>query len=117
MFLKTKNLETAFQYIRLFTIVMIFGCFSTSAFVIWLSQKAVTRMQDKVYVLAEGKALEAVAADRRENLPVEARDHIRTFHEAFFTLDPDEKVINANIGKALYLADESARRAYDGLKE
>jgi conjugative transposon TraK protein len=39
------------------------------------------------------------------------------FHHDFFTLDPDEKVIEANIGKALYLADESARNQYNGLKE
>jgi conjugative transposon TraK protein len=39
------------------------------------------------------------------------------FHTAFFTLDPDEKVITANLTKALYLADGSARRIYEGLKE
>src|SRR6185437_12405427 len=60
---------------------------------------------------------EALAADRRENLEVEARDHIRNFHLDFFTLDPDEKVINANVGHALYLADGSAKRVYEGLKE
>jgi conjugative transposon TraK protein len=117
MFPKTKNVETAFQYVRLFTLIVIFGCFLTSAFIIWLSEKAVARMQDKVYVLAEGKALEAIAADRRENLPVEAQDQIRNFHQDFFTLDPDEKVITVNITKALYLADGSARRMYESLKE
>jgi conjugative transposon TraK protein len=39
------------------------------------------------------------------------------FHHYFFTLDPDEKVIESNISKALYLADESARNQYNGLKE
>ena len=39
------------------------------------------------------------------------------FHFYFFTLDPDDKVIKGNIAKALYLADESAKRAYDDLKE
>ena len=117
MFPRTRNLETAFQYVRLFSLVVSIGCISLSAFVIWLAERSVSRMQDKVYVLAEGKALEALAADRRENLVAEARDHIRNFHQAFFTLDPDEKVINANITRALYLADGSARRVYDGLKE
>ena len=117
MFPRTRNLETAFQYVRLFSLVVSIGCISLSAFVIWLAERSVSRMQDKVYVLAEGKALEALAADRRENLVAEARDHIRNFHQAFFTLDPDEKVINANISRALYLADGSARRVYDGLKE
>ena len=114
---KTKNLETAFQHIRLFTIVVIVACMGSAMFAIWLAEKAMAHMQDKVYVLAEGKALEAVAQDRHENLPAEARDHIRSFHQYFFTLDPDEKVINANIGKALYLADGSARRQYESLKE
>lgn len=84
---------------------------------IWLSEKAVARMQDRIYVLAEGRAVEAVGTDRRANMPVEARDHVRSFHEAFFTLDADEKVITANITKALYLADGSARRVYENLKE
>lgn len=72
---------------------------------------------DKVYILASGKALEAFASDRKENIPVEARDHIRSFHQCFFTLDPDEKVINTNITRALYLADGSAKRLYDNLTE
>jgi len=64
-----------------------------------------------------GKALEAFASERKENIPVEAKDHIRTFHQLFFTLAPDEKAINANITRALYLADASAKRLYDNLKE
>ena len=75
------------------------------------------RGQERVYVLTSGKVLEALASDRKENIPVEARDHIRSFHEYFFTLAPDEKVINANISRAFYLADGSAKRLYDNLKE
>ena len=115
--LRTRSLETAFQYVRTFSLIVVLGCILLSAFVIWRAERSVNRMQDKVYVLAEGKALEALAEDRRENLVAEARDHIRNFHQAFFTLDPDEKVINSNITRALYLADGSARRVYDGLKE
>ena len=117
MFPKTQHIENAFQTIRLFTIIVVCGSFAVSGFTIWLAERIVGHMQDKVYVLAEGKALEAMAADRRENLAAEARDHIRTFHQAFFSLDPDEKVINANIGRALYLADASARHTYENLKE
>lgn len=48
---------------------------------------------------------------------MEARDHVTTFHRHFFSLDPDDKVIEANLTKALYLADVSAKRQYDNLKE
>jgi conjugative transposon TraK protein len=74
-------------------------------------------MGQRIYILANGKALEAFAADRKDNIPVEARDHIKMFHQYFFTLDPDEKVIETNTLKALYLADASAKRMYDNLKE
>jgi conjugative transposon TraK protein len=67
--------------------------------------------------LANGKALEAYAADRRDNIPVEARDHVKMFHHYFFTMDPDDKVIQSNINRALYLADASAKQQYDNLKE
>lgn len=117
MYSKTRDLEDRFQYIRLFTIVVVVGCFGMSVFTIWLAERTAQRMQDRIYVLAEGKALEAVSTSRRDNMPVEARDHVRSFHQAFFTLDPDEKVITANITKALYLADGSARRMYESLRE
>jgi len=77
----------------------------------------VTTANDRIYLLANGKALEAFSAERKANLPVEARDHIRTFHQFFFTLDPDDKVIEENIAKALYLADGTAKKQYDDLKE
>jgi conjugative transposon TraK protein len=73
--------------------------------------------QHRIYILANGKILEAFSAGRKDNLIVESKDHIQMFHHWFFTLDPDEKVIQENISKALYLADESAKDAYENLKE
>jgi len=75
------------------------------------------KMHDKVYVIAGGKAIEAFASGRKDNLIVEARDHVRTFHENFFSLDPDDKVIERNMTRAMYLADGSAKKQYDNLKE
>ena len=112
-----KNIETAFQHIRLFTAVIVGGCFLLCGFVLLKSYQLAAITQNKVYVLANGNALAAISADRKENVPVEARDHIKTFHVDFFTLDPDEKVIHANISKALYLADRSAKRQYEDLEE
>lgn len=117
MFKQMKNIDTAFRSIRSFTIVVIIGCVSLCGFTLYKSFKLVAQMQSKVYILANGKALEAYASDRKENIPVEARDHVKMFHQYFFSLDPDDKVIQANITKALYLADASAKREYDNLKE
>jgi conjugative transposon TraK protein len=86
-------------------------------YVVWKSFTTVSSLQDKVYVLANGKAIEAFASERKENIPVEAKDHVKTFHQYFFTLDPDDKVIKENISKALYLADGSAKNIYNDLRE
>lgn len=117
MFTKLKNIDSAFRHVRTFTIIVVMTCGLVSAYALYKSFTLVALMQDKVYILANGKALEAYASDRRDNIPVEARDHIKTFHSLFFTLDPDDKAIKENITKALYLADETAKRIYDDLKE
>ena len=117
MFRQMKNIDTAFRYIRLFSLVLILSCVVLSLYSLYSSSQAVSQAQQKIYILAGGKALEAFAADRKDNIPVEARDHVKMFHHYFFTLDPDEKVIEENITKALYLADGSAKQQYDNLKE
>jgi conjugative transposon TraK protein len=117
MFTHLKNIETAFRHIKLFSYLLIVGCVIISCFALYKSYQAADNAGKHIYILANGKALEAFAADRRDNIPVEAKDHIKTFHHYFFTLDPDEKVITANIGRALYLADESAKNQYNDLKE
>ena len=81
------------------------------------SLRAAERARQSVYILSAGKALEAFASGRKDNIPVEAKDHIRTFHELFFTLSPDDNFITTNIRRALYLADGSAKKLYDNLKE
>ena len=59
----------------------------------------------------------ALSQDMQQNRPVEAREHIRRFHELFFTLSPDKSAIESNIQRALYLSDESAIGYYRNLQE
>ena len=117
MFNKATNLNTAFHHIRQFSIVWLLVCSGLNVYVLSKTFSMLAAAERRVYVLSSGRVLEAMAGDRKENIPVEAKDHIRSFHQYFFTLDPDEKVINANIGRALYLADGSAKRLYENLKE
>ncbi|WP_162054694.1 conjugative transposon protein TraK [Pontibacter pamirensis] len=117
MFRQLQHIDSAFRHIRAFSLVFLVACTVVSSLSLYHSYRQVQAAQERIYILAGGKALEAFSAGRKENIPVEARDHVRSFHEYFFTLDPDEKVIEANIGRALYMADGSARRAYDNLRE
>jgi conjugative transposon TraK protein len=117
MFSKTKKIDTAFRHIKIFTIVLVLGCISITAYALYTSNKLVSASQQRIFLLANGKVLEAYAAERKDNINVEARDHVKMFHHYFFTLDPDDKVIQTNLTKALYLADATAKQQYDNLKE
>lgn len=117
MFRTTKNIDTAFRQVRLFSIGVMAVCLILALFISYKSYQLASQSQQKIFILANGKALEAYAADRKDNIPVEARDHVKMFHHYFFSLDPDDKVISRNLSKALYLADGSAKQQYDNLKE
>jgi conjugative transposon TraK protein len=117
MFQQLKNIDTVAKLQRLFNIVLMLVNGAVLCFGIWKSYDFADRAQNKVHILYNGKVLAAIAANRKTNLPVELRDHIKTFHEDFFTLVPDDKQIQATITQALYLADGSAKTAYDNLKE
>jgi len=117
MFKKLRNIETAFQHVRGFTIAVIAFSFLIVCYTVYQCKSLISATQQKVYILYDGKVLEAVAADRKDNVAVEARDHVKMFHLFFFTLDPDDKVIQANLSKAFYLADVSAKKEYDNLTE
>lgn len=117
MFQKMQNIDTTFRYIRMLSVVVIVGSVSLCLFTVYKSYELIKSKKEKVYVLINGKALEAYGSERKDNLPVEAKDQVKIFHNLFFSLPPDDKGIEATITKALYLADESAKRQYDDLKE
>lgn len=67
MFKKMQNIDTAFRHVRLFTMVVVIGCVLLSGFIIYRTTKVLTVNSGKVYVLVNGKLVEAVAEKR--NLP------------------------------------------------
>ncbi len=74
--------------------------------------------RQKIYVLDEGKSLMlALSQDLSQNRPVEAREHIKRFHELFFTLSPDRAAIESNIKRALFLVDRSAFAYFQDMQE
>lgn len=71
----------------------------------------------KIYVLDGQTPRTASLTDYEISIDIEAKAHINRFHELFFTLAPDDKYIQYNIEKAMYLGDESALLQYNTLKE
>lgn len=117
MFQQLKNIDTAFRHVRLFTLAVILACVFICCYTVYKSYALITSTQERIYILSNAKALEAYSAERKDNVPVEARDHVKMFHHYFFTLDPDDKMIRVTVTKALYLADISAKQQYDNLRE
>jgi conjugative transposon TraK protein len=117
MFKKMQNIDTAFRYIRLVSLAVIVGSITLSGFIISRSYDLASHTQNKIYILANGKIMEASASERKDNIVVEIRDHVKTFLTYFFTLSPDDKAIEENVSKALYLADGTAKAQYDNLTE
>jgi conjugative transposon TraK protein len=117
IFQHLKNIDTAFQYVRVLSLAVLVGSCLVSGYAVHQSYQMVRNVQEKIYILSNDMVIEATASSRKDNVGVEARGHIEAFHYFFFNLDPDEKMIEGSITKALYLADRSAKQQYDNLRE
>lgn len=117
-FKSLKNIETSFRQIRLFGIVVVSLCAIVAISAVCVSLRFAEKQREKIYVLDNGKSLMlALSQDMNQNRPAEAREHIRRFHELFFTLSPDKSAIQHNINRALILADKSAYNYYSDFVE
>lgn len=117
-FKSLKNIETSFRQIRLFTLVVICLCATLAGYSVWSAYSFAEAQRQKIYVLDGGKSLMlALSQDLSQNRPAEAKEHIRRFHELFFTLSPDKNAIESNISRALLLADKSAYNYYRDFSE
>ena len=117
-FKSLKNIETSFKQIRLFTLVVVCLCALLAGYSVWSAYSFAEAQRQKIYVLDGGKSLMlALSQDLSQNRPAEAKEHVRRFHELFFTLSPDKSAIEGNISRALLLADKSAYNYYRDFSE
>lgn len=117
-FKSLKNIESSFKQLRIFGIVFLCLCAAVASYSVWSAYDFAEAQRQKIYVLDNGKSLMlALSQDLSQNRPVEAREHVRRFHELFFTLSPDKSAIESNIARALQLSDKSAFNYYKDLSE
>lgn len=113
-----RNIENSFRQIRLYAIIFALLCNAVVGYAIWRSYRFAEAQRQKIYVLDNGKSLMlALSQDAAINRPVEAREHVRRFHELFFTLAPDKNAIESNMKRAFNMADKSAFNYYKDLSE
>lgn len=112
------NIESNFRQLRLYSLVFAGICAGVTLVAVWKSYSFAEAQRQKIYVLDNGKSLLlALSQDLSQNRPVEAREHVRRFHELFFSLSPDKAAIESNINRALLMADKSALTYYKVLME
>ena len=115
-FKSLTNIETSFKQIRLYAIIFAIVCIAVSSYAVYASYSFAKKQREKVYVLDQGKSLMlALSQDASMNRPVEAREHVRRFHELFFTIAPDKDAIEKNMERAFQLCDKSAFNYYKDL--
>ena len=97
-FKSLKNIETSFRQIRFFGIVFICLCAGIVGYSVWSSYNFAEAQRQQIYVLDGGKSLMlALSQDLSQNRPVEAMEHVKRFHELFFTLSPDKNAIEVSL--------------------
>ncbi|NDV64682.1 conjugative transposon protein TraK [Bacteroides sp. 224] len=117
-FKSLKNIESSFKQIRVIAFAFLVLCAGITGYALWNSYSFAEAQRQKIYVLDEGKSLMlALSQDLSQNRPVEAKEHVKRFHELFFTLSPDRSAIESNINRALFLVDKSAFAYYQDLQE
>jgi len=89
-----------------------------SFIVSYYAYKQVSQARKTLYVLdANSVPLLARQSDVKLNRAAEYRSHVNLFHSLFFSLTPDDKYIEYQMKRAMYLVDESGALQYNNLKE
>ena len=112
------NIESNFRQLRLYSFIFAGICAVVTLVAVCMSYSFAEAQRQRIYVLDNSKSLLlALSQDLSQNRPVEAREHVRRFHELFFSLSPDKAAIESNINRALLMADKSALTYYKVLME
>ncbi|SDM83281.1 conjugative transposon protein TraK [Pedobacter antarcticus] len=112
-----KNIENK---IRLALFIAL-GSFVTSIIIVVIvsfsAYKQVSSARENIYILDNNVPILAKQTNMQLNRPAEYRAHIDLFHSIFFSLTPDDKYIEYQMKRAMYLVDESGALQYNNLKE
>ncbi|WP_183580280.1 conjugative transposon protein TraK [Mucilaginibacter sp. X5P1] len=83
----------------------------------YFAYKQVADARRSVYIVDNNIPILANQTDVTLNRPAEYRADVDLFHSLFFSLTPDDKYIEYQLKKAMYLVDESGIEQTNNLKE
>jgi conjugative transposon TraK protein len=112
-----KNIETKMKMALWIALASMLTSIIVSALAFSYARKIATQERKHIYVLDRNIPLIAVSTNVEDNRQAEYKAHVETFHQFFFTLPPDDKFIEKQMEKAMYLVDASGVAQYNTLKE
>jgi len=112
-----KNIESKIRLATFVSIGSLLLALLVSVVVSVYAYKQVTSARKSIYILDNNVPILAKQTDVQMNRPAEYKAHIDLFHSIFFSLTPDDRFIEYQMKRAMYLIDESGARQYNDLKE
>lgn len=113
-----KNIEAKVRLATFLSAGSFIMAVSIVLIVSFFAYRQVADARKSVYVLdANSVPLLARQTNLQMNRAAEYRSHVNLFHSLFFSLTPDDKYIEYQMKKAMYLVDESGALQYNNLKE
>lgn len=112
-----SDINTTQKTLKTVALVAVAAAAFTCIVAVAIATARVRQAAGTVYVLNEGAAMEANRADNKAQRDLEVINHVTRFHELFFNIAPNLTMINQNTARALELADESAYKYFNDLKE
>ncbi len=112
-----ENLDKKMKFSLVLSITTLAGSVIFCLMTLLFSFNFASEERKKIYVLDGETPRLANLTGQDVSIEIEVRAHVNRFHELFFTLAPDDKYIQYNIEKAMYLTDESGLMQYNTLKE
>lgn len=113
-----KNIESKIKLASFISIFSFITSILISALVSYYAFRQISLSRQSVYILDHNNTpYQANQTDINVNRALEYKSHVNLFHSLFFTLAPDEKYIEYQMQKAMYLIDESGALQYNNLRE
>lgn len=112
-----KNIENKIKLALLVSVGSMITSIIIVAIVMFQANSLIVNERKHVYVLDAGIPMIVQRSLIEENEEVEGMSHVNMFHSLFFNLPPDDKFIQDNVLRAMYLIDNSGIQLYNDLRE
>lgn len=112
-----QNIESKIKLATVISMGSLIAAIAISVTVSFFAYKQVSNARQSIYILDNDIPILAKQTNMQMNRPAEYRAAVDLFHSLFFSLTPDDRHIEYQMKKAMYLADESGVLQYNNLKE